>query len=53
MEKGRIGWDGIGQEKDPLCLLYFSKPYFLEGFQQAQTVTRVTRRKMPPVERMM
>lgn len=26
---------------------------FLEGFQQAQTVTKVTRRKMPPVDKMM
>lgn len=25
----------------------------LEGFQQAHTVTRVMRRKMPPVDRMM
>lgn len=25
---------------------------FLEGFQQAQTVTNVTRRKMPPVDKM-
>lgn len=28
-------------------------PDFLEGFQQAQTVTKVTRRKMPPVDKMM
>lgn len=27
--------------------------YFLDGVQQAQTVTKVMRRKMPPVERMM
>lgn len=27
--------------------------YFLEGVQQAHTVTKVMRRKMPPVERMM
>lgn len=27
-------------------------PYFLEGFQQAHTVTKVIRTKMPPVERM-
>lgn len=26
---------------------------FLEGFQQAHTVTKVTRRKMPPVDKMM
>lgn len=26
---------------------------FLEGFQQAQTVTNVTSRKMPPVDKMM
>lgn len=25
----------------------------MEGFQQAHTVTRVIRRKMPPVDRMM
>lgn len=30
-----------------------SYPDFLEGFQQAQTVTKVTRRKMPPVDKMM
>lgn len=30
-----------------------SYPDFLEGFQHAQTVTKVTRRKIPPVDKMM
>ena len=47
-------WDKMGQDKrNSLWLPRYPAPYFLEGFQQAQTVTRVTRRKMPPVERMM
>lgn len=49
-----MGWDKTGEDKrNPLWLPCYPQPYFLEGFQQAQTVTRVTRRKMPPVERMM
>lgn len=54
MGREKTGWDKMGQDKrNPLCLPCYPQPYFLEGFQQAQTVTRVTRRKMPPVERMM
>jgi len=54
MRQDRIWWDKTGQDKrNPLWLPRCPQPYFLEGFQQAQTVTRVTRRKMPPVERMM
>ena len=50
----KAGWDKMGQDKgNSLWLPRYPPPYFLEGFQQAQTVTRVTRRKMPPVERMM
>lgn len=36
--------DSRGKEK--------KKSYFFDGFQQAQTVTRVTRTKMPTVDNM-
>lgn len=51
---GQLGWGGHrGQGPGCQHMGLESHLDFLEGFQQAQTVTRVTRRKMPPVDRMM